>query len=127
MRVDRFKTQITRTLCAQGAAIFCVSMLWFFFDHVGALAAASAGVLIVASNGCFVLGVFRRFEDRSAQQVLVFLYLNEIFKLFGCAVVAVWILRLHHGHVLSVAAGVLTAYLIVAPVAMYQQIKMVKR
>lgn len=127
MSVNSFRAQITHTLWAQTLAVSVVVVSWLIFNHIGALAAFFSSVLVVASNGCFVCGVFRRFESRSAQQVLVFLYINEIFKLFGCAVVAVCVLRSYHGHGLSIAAGVLSAYLVIAPVAMYQQIRMVKR
>lgn len=125
--VNRFQSQIKRTLTVQLCVVIFVSLAWLIHGVHNGIAAFFGGLTALLGNVFFAWRLFRRMSERSAQQILLSLYLNEILKLIGCAIMVLILLRIFHLAVIPLLSGLLAAYLVVAPMAIYQQIKMVRR
>ena len=125
--MNRFQTQIRSTLVAQIFAVVFVALMWLIHGLNSSVAAFFGGSAAILSNLFFAWRLFRRMNDRSAHQIVFALYINEILKLMGCALIILILLRIFHLSMIPLLSGLLTAYLVNAPVAIYQQIKMVRR
>ena len=125
--MNRFQAQIKHSLIMQLLVILIVAVIWSIYNRPSGIAALSGGLVALLSNAYFAWRVFRRMEVRSAKQILLALYMNEMLKLLGCALMILALIHTFHLAVIPLLTGLLAAYLVVAPMAIYQQIKMVKR
>ena len=125
--MNRHQKQAYRTIVAQLIVAIVVAFGWGLIAWHSGLSALLGGLVVTAGNGYFAWRLFRKMEQRSAQSILLGMYLNELLKLVICAAAVVVLIFVCHLALLPVMTGVLAAYLVVAPMAIYQQIKMVRR
>ena len=125
--MNRFQIQARQTVVAQLVVVLVVAVLWLWHSQHSGVAALAGGLAAVASNAFFAWRLFRKMEQRSVKQIMAALYINELLKLLGCAVMVIVLLRVWHLALLPLLSGLLAAYLVMAPMAIYQQIKMVSR
>lgn len=124
--MNRSQRFVVELIAIQAGLVVVIAGLWLLANVNNAIAALVGGFITLIINSTFAWCLFHKMEQRTGTQILLTLYIGEVFKIIACAVGAGLALRFLHLAMLPLLTGLAGTYIIYAPVAIYRQLRMVK-
>ena len=123
---NRYQRLVIDLLAVQAVTVLLIAAVWLVHGVSSSVAALYGGCIALLVNSLYAWRLFRKMDERSAQQIILTLYAGEVLKIIACGLCTVLVIKFFAVAAIPLLTGLVGTYIIYTPVAIYKQLKVVK-